>query len=93
VLQYQEHVKQRMYARWMLPGDAVIGTRVQLRFSLDASGSVMNAELVSNAEPALGQSAVDALRSAAPFSAMNDRVRCLARRTLVGTFIVPSDVN
>jgi TonB family protein len=79
-----------MYARWMLPGDAASGQKVLLRFSLDASGSVMQTELVSASDAGVGQSAVDALRSAAPFSAMNERVRCLARRKLIGTFIVPA---
>jgi TonB family protein len=90
VLQYQEHIKQRMYARWVVPGEVPANQKVHLRFSLDASGSVMNAELAAASDPALGQSAVDALRSAAPFSAMPDRVRCLARRTLVGIFSVPA---
>jgi hypothetical protein len=90
VLQYQEQVKQRMYARWALPGEVPVNQKVQLRFALDASGSVMKTELVSANNAALGQSAVDALRSAAPFASMPERVRCLARRTLIGTFSVPA---
>ncbi len=90
VLQYQEQVKQRMYARWALPGDVPVNQKVQLRFALDASGSVMKTELVNAGDAALGQSAVDALRSAAPFASMPERVRCLARRTLIGTFSVPA---
>lgn len=90
VQQYQEHVRQRMYARWVVPGDVAANQKVQLRFTLDASGSVMQADLVSASDAELGQSAVDALRSAAPFSAMPDRVRCLARRKLIGTFSVPA---
>jgi hypothetical protein len=90
VQQYQEHVRQRMYARWVVPGDVAVNQKVQLRFALDASGSVMQAELVSANDAGLGQSAVDALRSAAPFTAMPERVRCLARRKLIGTFSVPA---
>ena len=90
VLQYQEQVKQRMYARWALPGEVPVNQKVQLRFALDASGSVMKTELVNASDAALGQSAVDALRSAAPFASMPERVRCLARRTLIGTFSVPA---
>jgi TonB family protein len=79
-----------MYARWVVPGDVAVNQKVQLRFALDASGSVMQAELVSANDAGLGQSAVDALRSAAPFTAMPERVRCLARRKLIGTFSVPA---
>lgn len=90
VLQYQEQVRQRMYARWVVPGDVPVNQKVQLRFALDASGSVMKTELVNASESGLGQTAVDALRSAAPFASMPERVRCLARRTLIGTFSVPA---
>jgi len=90
VLQYQELVRQRMYARWVVPGDVPVNQKVQLRFALDASGSVMKTELVSSSDSGLGQTAVDALRSAAPFASMPERVRCLARRTLIGTFSVPA---
>jgi hypothetical protein len=90
VLQYQEQVRQRMYARWVVPGDVPVNQKVQLRFALDASGSVMKTELVSSSDAGLGQTAVDALRSAAPFASMPERVRCLARRTLIGTFSVPA---
>jgi len=87
---YQEQIKQRMYSRWSAPGDAPVNSKVQLRFSLDTSGSVISAGLISAGDPELGQSAVDALRSAAPFMAMPERVRCLARRSLIGTFTLPS---
>ena len=90
VMQYQEQVRQRMYARWVVPGDVPVNQKVQLRFALDASGSVMKTELVASSDVLLGQTAVDALRSAAPFASMPERVRCLARRTLIGTFSVPA---
>jgi hypothetical protein len=90
VMQYQEQVRQRMYSRWVVPGDVPVNQKVQLRFALDASGSVMKTELVSSSDATLGQTAVDALRSAAPFASMPERVRCLARRTLIGTFSVPA---
>jgi membrane protein involved in colicin uptake len=90
VVQYQEQVRQRMYARWVVPGDVPVNQKVQLRFALDASGSVMKTELVNSTDSGLGQTAVDALRSAAPFASMPERVRCLARRTLIGTFSVPA---
>lgn len=90
VRQYQDQIKERMYARWSAPNDAPVNSKVQLRFSLDPSGSVISAELASASNTALGQSAVDALRSAAPFMPMSERVRCLARRSLIGTFTLPS---
>ena len=87
---YQDQIKQRMYSRWNAPTDAPANSKVLLRFSLDSSGSVISAELASTTDAALGQSAVDALRSSSPFMAMPERVRCLARKTLVGTFTLPS---
>ena len=90
VQQYQEQLRQRMYARWQAPNDAPVNSKVQLRFSLDPSGSVISAELASAGNTALGQSAVEALRSSSPFQAMPERVRCLARRSLIGTFTLPS---
>lgn len=93
VQSYVEQIRTRMYQRWVLPSDAPTGQKVQLRFTLDASGSVMNAELAQASNPVIGATAVEALRSAAPFAAMSDRVRCLARHGMTGTFTVPSAVN
>jgi hypothetical protein len=87
---YIDQIKQRTYARWVAPSDVPANEKVVLQFSLDVSGSVMQAGLVTARNEALGQSAVDALRSAAPFAAMPERVRCLARRKFTGTFSVPA---
>jgi outer membrane biosynthesis protein TonB len=86
----ENQIRQRMYSRWAAPGDAPVGSKVELRFQLDSSGSLITSSLKSASDSALGQSAVDALRSSAPFMAMPDRVRCLARRELTGTFTLPS---
>lgn len=86
VNQYLDQVKVRMYQRWNLPNQSTGKQNVLLKFTLDASGSVMSAELASASDTAIGASAVEALRAAAPFAAMPDRVRCLARRGLKGTF-------
>jgi TonB family protein len=86
VRNYLEQVRVRMYQRWSLPGDAPADQKVLLNFTLDASGSVMTAELASASDPAVGATAVEALRAAAPFAAMPPRVRCLARHGLKGTF-------
>ena len=91
VVQYQEQVRQRMYARWVVPGDVprepegpapLRARRERLRDEDRARRG--------RATRACGQTAVDALRSAAPFASMPERVRCLARRTLIGTFSVPA---
>jgi len=90
VTSYLEQVRSRMYQRWNLPADAPSGQKVLLRFKLDASGSVMTSELEMASDAGIGATALEALRSAAPFAAMSDRVRCLARQGLKGTFSVPS---
>ena len=90
VTSYLEQVRERMYTRWNLPSDAPTGQKVLLRFKLDSSGSVMTSELEMSSNATIGATALDALRSAAPFAAMSDRVRCLARQSLKGTFTVPS---
>jgi TonB-like protein len=90
VTSYLEQVRERMYTRWNLPSDAPTGQKVLLRFKLDSSGSVMTSELEMSSNATIGATALDALRSAAPFAAMSDRVRCLARQGLKGTFSVPS---
>ena len=86
VKNYVEQVRARMYQRWTLPQDVPAGQKVLLDFKLDASGSVMESSVRSASSNVVGSSAVDALRSAAPFAAMPERVRCLARRGLTGTF-------
>ncbi|HTO09466.1 MAG TPA: energy transducer TonB [Myxococcota bacterium] len=93
VSSYLEQVRSRMYQRWNLPGDAPSGQKVLLKFKLDASGSVMSSELEMASDAGVGATALEALRSAAPFAAMPDRVRCLARQGLKGTFTVPSATN
>jgi len=88
---YLGQVKERTVARWVAPPDAPDGeTQATLRWKLDVGGSVSRAELVTAADPRLGKSVVDALRSAAPFPPMSDRVRCLAGEQIIGTFILDS---
>lgn len=83
---YQEQIRTRMLSRWALPAGVESNQTVKLRFKLDAAGSVLSAQIVSSGDPRLGQSALDALRSASPFPPMSDRVRCLAGTEYVGTF-------
>jgi TonB family protein len=86
---YLLDVKNRTVARWLLPPGVDAGLQVQLRFQLDAAGSASKISIVQAQDHALGASAVDALRSAAPFPPMSDEVRCLARLPIVGTFSNP----
>ncbi len=84
---YWSGIQERMYARWALPPNLPQGTvEVKLRFRLDAAGSATRVELLPGGDPTLGQSAVDALRSASPFPPMSDTVRCLAGRRITGVF-------
>lgn len=84
---YWEQIKKRMYARWALPAKLPGGVvEVRLRFRLDPGGSASQVELVPGGDAVLGQSAVDALRSASPFPPMSDSVRCIAERQITGIF-------
>lgn len=87
---YLEQVKQRMYARWVLPPDIPGNRAVELRFELDVAGSVRDVRVLSSGDSRLGESAVEALRAAAPFPPMPDRARCVAQRAMTGTFRNPS---
>jgi len=92
VQRYMARIKSRVMARWVLPVDAASNLTVQLRFVLDPAGSAQRVEFVGGS-PVLGESAVDAMRSASPFDQMPDRVRCLAGYPLVATFRNPVAAN
>jgi hypothetical protein len=85
---YMDRMHERMISRWALPPDVPGNQQVKLSFSLDPAGSATSVKLVSSPDTRLGQSAVDALRSASPFDRMPDRVRCLAG-IVTGTFRNP----
>ena len=82
-------VQDRTIHRWILPPGVSTGERVRLRFHLDAAGSASKVSLVETSDNALGASAVDALRAAAPFPSMPENVRCLSQIPIVGTFTNP----
>jgi hypothetical protein len=89
---YLGGIKNRVLGRWTTVG--VSGThRVTMRFSLDRAGSASRVEVVNAANPQVGDSAVNAMRSASPFAAMPDRVACLANFPLTGTFTLSSVAN
>jgi TonB family protein len=89
VQSYLGDVKIRTLERWVLPPGVDAGSTVTLRFQLDVAGSASRVSIVAAEDNALGASAVDALRAAAPFQPMSDEVRCLARVPIVGTFSNP----
>jgi TonB family protein len=89
VISYLAEVKSRMFDRWVLPPGVDAGRTVTLRFHIDVAGSASKVAIVSAEDNALGASAVDALRAAAPFPPMPEEVRCLADQRLVGTFRNP----
>jgi len=90
VRSYTQQIKDRMYARWVLPSGAAADASVQLQFRLDRAGAVRSVEVLAASDSALGKSAVEALRSAAPFPPMPERALCMARiGYFVGTFRNP----
>ena len=82
-------VKPRVYERWVLPPGVDAGRTVTLRFHLDVAGSASKVAIVKAEDNALGASAVDALRAAAPFPPMPEEARCLAQRAISATFSNP----
>ena len=89
MLSYLDQVKVRTLARWHLPPNLPPNLTVTLKFKIDLAGSATRVEVVESANRALGNSAVEALRSASPFPAMTGVVRCLAREPVVATFRNP----
>jgi len=89
VQQYLSDVQSRTISRWVIPPGVPSGERVTLRFSLDVGGSASSVAVVKSTHNALGASAVDALRAAAPFPPMPASVRCLGRLMLKADFSNP----
>ena len=90
VRSYADQIRERMYARWVLPTSATPDASVQLQFRLDRAGAVRSVEVLTASDSALGSSAVEALRSASPFPPMSERVLCMSRiGYFVGTFRNP----
>ena len=89
VTAYIAHIKQRMDARWHPPSDIPVNEKVQLRFRIDPSGSTSDVQFVTAASPALGQSAVEAMRAASPFDPIPEAARCLTNDALIASFRIP----
>jgi TonB family protein len=89
VQQYLNEVESRTLSRWVLPPGVPADQRVTLRFKIDVAGSATSVSLVKASDNALGASAVDALRAAAPFPPMPEAARCLALVPITATFSNP----
>ena len=89
VQSYISEVEKRTLERWVLPPGVNADSKVTLRFQLDVAGSASRVSIVAAEDNALGASAVDALRAAAPFPTMTDDIRCLARVPITGIFRNP----
>jgi TonB family protein len=90
VLDYIAIVRERTLQRWVLPPGVSGGHQVTLRFRVDVAGSASNVAVQRADDPALGASAVVALRAASPFPPMSDAARCLSQVPIVGTFRNPT---
>ncbi len=83
-------VKDRTMTSWDVPAGTPPNEKVVLSFELDSSGTAVGVEVVTSSSARLGNSALQALRSASPFPPMSKEVRCLAQQRLHGTFDVPA---
>jgi len=90
VSSYLLQVKDRTIEHWRLPPGVQANQSVTLRFQIDSSGSATRVGFVKASDNALGASAADALRAAAPFPPMAAPVRCLAQVPILATFTNPT---
>ncbi|MGE4652613.1 MAG: TonB C-terminal domain-containing protein [Myxococcota bacterium] len=90
VSSYLMRVKDRTIEHWLLPPGVQANQSVTLRFQIDSAGSAMRVSFINASDNALGASAADALRAAAPFPPMLDEVRCLAQVPILATFTNPT---
>ena len=87
---YLERVQRMTIARWNLPPGVAPGQKVKLKFQIDTAGSALSVSVAESTDNALGASAVDALRAAAPFPPIPEEARCLSRLLVTGTFTNPA---
>ena len=90
VRHYLEAIQSRMISRWILPTGVDSNQSVSLSFTLGPEGSARQVKLVATKDSRLGQSALEALRSAAPFPPIPADARCMANRPINGTFRNPT---
>ena len=82
---YLRGVKEQLYGSWLAPKNARDAQTV-LRFSLDRGGAVVGACVKQSDDAAVAASVVRALSESTRFPPMAERVECLARHPLLGTF-------
>lgn len=85
VVRYLSLIESRTEERWQYPDGTKPNSVVKIRFQLDVTGTPTRVEFVEASDPGLGRTAVEALRSAAPFPPMDDNVRCMAEWVLTAT--------
>ena len=83
---YQELIQTRLLERWRDSAQSNRRAVAKLSFVLDPAGSLRASSLISAESPELGNSALAALRAAAPFPPMPEAARCLAGDRWTGTF-------
>jgi hypothetical protein len=87
VQDYLLDVRKRIYGRWAVPASAA-HARTRLSFSLDRGGAVVGACVREADDERIGPGIVAAVFDSAPFPAMSERVQCLSRHHLIGTFVI-----
>ena len=85
---YLDVLRTRVYARWAVPAATPRGGRVRIEFELQRTGALAHSVADPPGEP-LTESALTALRSAAPFAPLDPPIDCLAGRSLRATFTTP----
>jgi len=85
VKSYLRGAKDQLYGHWVVPASAR-EARTVLRFSLDRGGAVVGACVKQSDNAATAASVVRALLESPSFAPMPERVQCLARHPLLGTF-------
>ncbi len=77
---YTDEIERRTRARWVVPMGSTAQDSVTLQFKLDHAGSVTQIKAINTTSERYGQSAIEALRTASPFPALDDNVRCLSEK-------------
>lgn len=90
---YLTQLKKRVEAVWKYP-DGVAGVqRVEIAFSLDRAGRLIQADVIDSSDTRMNSSAVDAMRRASPFPPIPDSLKELANEPLRMKFTVTVGVR
>jgi TonB family protein len=87
--EYFRLIERRVRATWTFP-ESLGGTTqtVKIGFALAPEGSLRDARVISSSSPTLNESALSAMRRAAPFPPLPAKFRALAGQPLVLSFTV-----